>query len=83
MESVGCWAERLGQDVSGVELGVDVFDDQGGGARPVFDKGLRWLRSLDGYEPFFLFLHTYEVHHSMGDAPRVTEPGLEPRSGDP
>ncbi|MCH9651420.1 MAG: sulfatase [Deltaproteobacteria bacterium] len=32
------------------------------GARGTLGRGLRFLRSLEPQEPFFLFLHTYAVH---------------------
>ncbi|MBN1296465.1 sulfatase [bacterium] len=42
--------------------GFDVYDDSGGGFIPVMDRGMQWMDACtDG--PFFLFLHTYDVHY--------------------
>ena len=47
----------------GFARGFEVYDDAGGGADRVFARGAEWLRRrADGERPFFLFLHTYEIH---------------------
>jgi arylsulfatase A-like enzyme len=63
------WGLARGFDVydsfaesEGDRLGEDTFRERLGAAR-------EWLESV-GDEPFFLFLHTYEVHH-----PYTPEPG--------
>lgn len=48
-------------DSSVSEIGVDTLEDQVQRAKP-------WLESA-GSRPFFLFLHTYEVHHPYTPAP--------------
>jgi len=49
----------------GFARGFDVYDDGGGGAPRVFAKAADWLRERaagDDEQPFFLFVHTYEIH---------------------
>ena len=47
----------------GFARGFDVFDHRGGGAQRVFDRGREWFATTANSErPFFLLLHTYEVH---------------------
>ena len=50
----------------GFERGFDLYDDQGGGGDRVFARAIDWLDraipELDADEPFFLFVHTYEIH---------------------
>ncbi|MCZ6596177.1 MAG: sulfatase [Planctomycetota bacterium] len=49
----------------GFARGFDVYDDKGEGAARVVDRADRWLRRYadgGGDRPFFLFVHTYEVH---------------------
>ena len=66
----------------GFDRGFDEYDDEGGGFAAILPKALRWL-DAHGDEPFFLFLHTYDIH-----APYVSPPpydGLfhaQPYTGD-
>lgn len=53
----------------GFDRGFDIYDDQGGGAHRVFPRAQDWLREYAATEggkddpvPFFLFVHTYEIH---------------------
>lgn len=53
----------------GFDRGFEIYDDAGGGADRVFPKAESWLRDYAGVEgqkndprPFFLFVHTYEIH---------------------
>lgn len=47
----------------GFARGFDVFDHRGGGAQQVFDRGREWFATTASSDrPFFLLLHTYEVH---------------------
>lgn len=49
----------------GFARGFEVYDDGGGGAPRVFGKVSDWLGArvaLDDPRPFFLFVHTYEIH---------------------
>lgn len=68
----------------GFDRGFEVFDDTipdaDKDAEHVFGNGLRFLRSLEDGERFFLFLHTYQVHD-----PYVPPRGYENRfwSGPP
>jgi arylsulfatase A-like enzyme len=55
----------------GFDRGFDVYDDDGGGFAAILPKALRWLDD-HGDEPFFLFLHTYDIH-----APYVSPPPYE------
>lgn len=50
----GVWGLGQGFEVY-EELGLDRFE-------AVIERGLAWLDGLGADEPFFLFLHTYEVH---------------------
>jgi arylsulfatase A-like enzyme len=52
----------------GFDRGFDRYDDEGGGFAAILPKAERWLEAHDD-EPFFLFLHTYDVH-----APYVSPP---------
>jgi len=52
----------------GFDRGFDVYDDEGGGFAGILPKARRWLEQHDD-EPFFLFLHTYDIH-----APYVSPP---------
>ena len=54
--------------VFGFDRGFQVYDDEGGGLKAILPKALRWL-DAHGDEPFFLFLHTYDIH-----APYVSPP---------
>lgn len=46
--------------IYGLSSGFGRFDSTGGGAAPVLDRALHWMRSTPGR--FFAFVHTYEVH---------------------
>jgi len=53
----------------GFDRGFDWYDDGQhvieqfpGTARETFDKATEWLRKFGEQKPFFLFVHTYEVH---------------------
>lgn len=47
----------------GFDRGFDVFDHRGGGAEAIFDRGREWFATTASSDrPFFLLLHTYEVH---------------------
>ncbi|MDF1800687.1 MAG: sulfatase-like hydrolase/transferase [Planctomycetota bacterium] len=53
----------------GFERGFEVYDEAGGGAERVLPKAGAWLRDYAATEgakddpaPFFLFVHTYEIH---------------------
>jgi len=50
----------------GFDQGFDVCDDSGGGIGRVTEKGRLWLEqhfAAASEQPFFLFLHCYDVHH--------------------
>ncbi len=47
--------------VYGFDRGMDIYDDQGGRTETIFLKAIQWIRKVRG-SPFFLFLHTYDVH---------------------
>jgi arylsulfatase A-like enzyme len=42
--------------------GFDVYNDAAGGTQRVFGRGLEWIDANPG-KPFFLFLHTYDIHY--------------------
>jgi arylsulfatase A-like enzyme len=45
----------------GFARGFDVYDDEGGGLAEILPRAIRWLDTHDE-DPFFLFLHTYDIH---------------------
>lgn len=45
----------------GLSQGFDTYDDAGGDFLKIMPKARRWLAERDE-QPFFLFLHTYDVH---------------------
>ena len=45
----------------GFAQGFDLYDDRGGGFEKILPRTREWLRR-NHREPFFLFLHTYDVH---------------------
>lgn len=47
---------------NGVEKTVNADDKTIGNAKGTFTKAKGWLKKYGGGAPFFLFLHTYEVH---------------------
>lgn len=51
------------QEERGLAQGFDLFESRTLGVTDRVDRALRWLREeRDPARPFFLFLHTYEVH---------------------
>ncbi len=58
----------------GLDQGFEHFDSDYRGVRDRFDAALEWLRDRPRDRPFFLFLHTYEVH-----APYLPPEGYENR----
>ena len=54
----------------GFNRGFDVYDQSGGGFASILPLATNWLEAR-GDEPFFLFLHTYDIH-----APYVSRPGF-------
>jgi arylsulfatase A-like enzyme len=64
-----------------VEQGFETFDESGGGVEAVFERGTRWLERSSGV-PFFLFLHTYEIHTPYAPPPvyaKRADPGYAGR----
>jgi len=55
----------------GFDRGFEHYDDDGGGFAEILPKARQWL-DAHGEEPFFLFLHSYDVH-----APYVSPPPFE------
>ena len=64
----------------GFERGFDFFDDHGidtekenlGGevvATDVIEEAVEWIESLDAGQPFYLFLHFYDVHYHYDPPP--------------
>ncbi|MGB6338906.1 MAG: sulfatase-like hydrolase/transferase, partial [Candidatus Aminicenantaceae bacterium] len=47
--------------VYGFDRGMDVYDFEGGRSEVIFPKAKEWITKTQG-NPFFLFLHTYDVH---------------------
>jgi arylsulfatase A-like enzyme len=62
----------------GFDQGFDIFDDSGGRLRTTLPKAETWIRKHRG-SPFFVFLHTYDVHSQRGQMP-YTCPGDYPES---
>lgn len=54
----GGWLTR----VRGMDQGFETFDSDNLGVVNRIDRALEWLDERDRDRPFFLFLHTYEVH---------------------
>ncbi len=52
----------------GFDQGFDVYDDAGGHLDSIIPKALEWLDE-ESADPFFLFLHTYDVHSKPGPLP--------------
>lgn len=52
----------------GFGRGFDTYSDEGGGLAKILPRALRWL-DAHGEEPFFLFLHSYDIH-----APYISPP---------
>ncbi len=47
--------------VYGFDRGMDVYDYEGGRSGDIFPKAMKWISQTRG-NPFFVFLHTYDVH---------------------
>ena len=63
----------------GFDQGFDLYDDQGGGFAEILPKTLEWLDAgASSTEPFFLFVHTYDVHSKWRDLP-YSCPGYQNR----
>lgn len=62
----------------GFSRGFSIYDDEGGGLERTLPKASSWL-SAHGAEPFFLFVHTYDVHSKAGDVPYSCAGGFEDR----
>ncbi|MBC8188634.1 MAG: sulfatase-like hydrolase/transferase, partial [Proteobacteria bacterium] len=66
----------------GFDRGFEIYDDEGGGLEEILPRALAWL-DANGDDPFFLFLHSYDIH-----APYLSPPpydGMfhdEPYAGD-
>ena len=67
----------------GLSVGFDRWDTTPGqpwepkDVAVVVDEARRWLAG-NGYEPFFLFVHTYEVHQPYRDVEGFADPFLPP-----
>ncbi len=55
----------------GFGRGFATYDDRGGGLAKILPRALRWLDTHDA-EPFFLFLHSYDIH-----APYLSPPPFD------
>lgn len=60
----------------GFGRGFDVYDQTGGGFAQILPRAMRWLRS-HGDSPFFLFLHTYDIHAPYASPPPFRDRFLE------
>lgn len=61
----------------GFSQGFDLYDDEGGRFEAILPKALRWLDAHAAREPFFLFVHTYDVHSEWHRLP-YSCPGENP-----
>lgn len=52
----------------GFSQGFDVYDDRGGGFREILPRVRGWIDARGG-RPFFLFVHTYDVHSAFHELP--------------
>ncbi len=52
----------------GFDQGFETFDDSGGRLEAILPKALDWISARDS-RPFFLFLHTYDVHSEWNELP--------------
>ncbi len=52
----------------GFDRGFDTYNHQGGGLAEILPRATRWL-DAHADEPFFLFLHTYDVHAPYSSPP--------------
>jgi len=62
------------------DQGFDVFDNAGGGIAKISQKALDWLSGKESANPFFLFLHCYDVH-SYKASPEIEAQFVRPYSG--
>ncbi len=49
--------------------GFDIYAESEYHSGPIFGQGKSWLDTIPVSQPFFLFLHTYEVHHPYQPSP--------------
>jgi hypothetical protein len=52
----------------GLDQGFEIFDDSGGRLAHILPKALRFIDAKRA-EPFFLFIHTYDVHSEWNALP--------------
>ena len=52
----------------GFNQGFDIYDDHGGGIENILPKAIQWL-DTNRSEPFFLFLHCYDIHSPYNPPP--------------
>jgi arylsulfatase A-like enzyme len=52
----------------GFSQGFDVYDDRGGGFWEILPRVRNWIDAR-GRSPFFLFIHTYDVHSAFDELP--------------
>jgi arylsulfatase A-like enzyme len=52
----------------GFDRGFDTYYDQGGGIKAILPKAKKWLDLLKS-EPFFLFIHCYDIHSPYNPPP--------------
>lgn len=52
----------------GFSQGFDIYDDSGGGFAAIWPRARIWLTTKPA-GPFFLFLHSYDVHHPYDPPP--------------
>jgi len=58
---------QIGADF-GFDQGFEVYDDAGGGLKNIWPRARGWLDENSG-EKFFLFLHSYDIHHPYDPPP--------------
>ena len=70
----------------GFDQGFESYDDAGGGLIETLPKALAWIEA-HRHEPWFLFLHTYDVHTRASgqpyDCPGDWGERFLPRTGEP
>lgn len=62
--------------VYGFDRGMDIYDFEGEKSEVIFPKAMEWIAKTRG-NPFFLFLHTYDVHMPYAPPPpydRIFDP---------
>jgi arylsulfatase A-like enzyme len=52
----------------GFSQGFEVYDDRGGGFEQILPRARTWVEAHAG-RPFFLFVHTYDVHSAFDQLP--------------